>query len=313
MSTDDKPSKKRKYREAFSETPGAFSSLEGQGNVVDVGDSGHFLTLLEERGQKVTVLMGYSPGVEACRQMHGYVNHLASKFPDVIFIMGDMTKLEDIAETQKMDLMPSFIIYKDNKPQEKIEGAFPEKLKSSLCKVTERDPKELEDETIPKGSEDLIHYINMKKSECRNSSDDTPFEEFVSRKGPLESDCDEQLLISYGFNQDIVLHGFQIKGPESEGPSKIKIFVNQLTSMDFDDAESVICAQEIGMDKNELKGETFMKLDRTKFNKVTNVTFFIYGNQDGKDVTRIDRLTLIGEAVDKKKGVAGHTTTIITL
>lgn len=49
---------------------------------------------------------------------------------------------------------------------------------------------------------DLATFIMKGQCECLNESDDHPFEHSLSAQGGyLQSDCDEQLIISVTFNQ----------------------------------------------------------------------------------------------------------------
>jgi len=55
----------------------------------------------------------------------------------------------------------------------------------------------------PGGVGDIFPYIELKSCECLNESDATPFRSFIEKKSKLVSDCDEQLIMVYGFNQNV--------------------------------------------------------------------------------------------------------------
>jgi hypothetical protein len=55
----------------------------------------------------------------------------------------------------------------------------------------------------PGGIGDIFPYIELKGCECLNESDATPFRAFIEKKSKLVSDCDEQLILVYGFNQNV--------------------------------------------------------------------------------------------------------------
>lgn len=60
----------------------------------------------------------------------------------------------------------------------------------------------------------------MKGSECLNDSDDHPLSHALNSIGEeefLESDCDEQLIISVAFSQPIKLHSLQITATDDGG------------------------------------------------------------------------------------------------
>lgn len=63
-----------------------------------------------------------------------------------------------------------------------------------------------------------MSLISAKESECLNNSDDHPLSHAFSGdpdgKQYLESDCDEQLIISVAFSQPVKLHSLQITAPQ---------------------------------------------------------------------------------------------------
>lgn len=82
--------------------------------------------------------------------------------------------------------------------------------------------------------------------ECLNESDDHCLAHGLSsEKGYLESDCDEQLIISITFTQAVKVHSLKIKAPSDKGPKTLKLFINQPRTMDFDMADSNICVQDL--------------------------------------------------------------------
>lgn len=82
--------------------------------------------------------------------------------------------------------------------------------------------------------------------ECLNESDDHTFEHcLTSEGGYLESDCDEQLIMSFTFRQAVKVHSLKIKAPTDKGPKNIKIFINQPRTIDFDMAVSNTSIQDL--------------------------------------------------------------------
>ena len=54
-----------------------------------------------------------------------------------------------------------------------------------------------------------------------------------------------QLILYLSFNQAVKLHSMRIKGPASNGPKTLKLFINQPHTIDFDTAESANPVQEL--------------------------------------------------------------------
>ncbi len=56
--------------------------------------------------------------------------------------------------------------------------------------------------------------ISKSGCECLNESDDHPLDHALTAKGGfLESDCDEQLIISIAFSQAVKLHSLKLHAP----------------------------------------------------------------------------------------------------
>ena len=93
---------------------------------------------------------------------------------------------------------------------------------------------------------DLDTLLDKSLCECLNQADDHPYEHCLSKEGGfLESDCDEQLIISLAFNQAVKVHSIKVKAPSDKGPKTIRIFMNQPNTLDFDKADSMIATQDL--------------------------------------------------------------------
>lgn len=93
---------------------------------------------------------------------------------------------------------------------------------------------------------DINVFIMKNQCECLNEADDHPMAHaLVSNGGFLQSDCDEQLILSITFNQVVKIHSIKFKAPEKLGPKNIKLFINQPRTIDFDMAESMQSVQDL--------------------------------------------------------------------
>lgn len=158
---------------------------------------------------------------------------------------------------------------------------------------------------------ELGSFISKNECECLNESDDHPMTHCLkSGGGYLQSDCDEQLIISITFNQAMKIHSLKIKSPEQLGPKTIKIFTNQPRTIDFDMADSCTSVQDLNIDPKDLVDGTPINLRFVKFQNVSNIQIFVKDNQSGGDKTQIDFLGFIGAPIattkmDDFKRVAG--------
>ncbi|CAI9553436.1 unnamed protein product, partial [Staurois parvus] len=152
---------------------------------------------------------------------------------------------------------------------------------------------------FPKGYMDLMPFVNKAGCECLNESDDNEFENCL-KKDPtyLESDCDEQLLITVAFNQPVKLYSMKLQGPDNgQGPKYVKIFTNLPRSMDFDEAMRSEPTQALELTADDIKEDSIIQLRYVKFQNVNSVTLFVQSNQGDEETTRITYFTFIGTPV----------------
>jgi hypothetical protein len=112
----------------------------------------------------------------------------------------------------------------------------------------------------------------------------------------LESDADEQLLMGISFLQSVKLFALRFKTAESSldsAPKTIKIFSDTL-SLGFDEAASQPASQEFTLTKDQASGKELVMLRFVKFQKINAISIFVVDNQEGGDVTRLDRLDIYG-------------------
>lgn len=120
----------------------------------------------------------------------------------------------------------------------------------------------------------------------------------------LQSDSDEQLLLTVQLRQQYKLHSIKVAGPDDgSAPATIKVFINR-ENMDFSDAEDLPPTQTL-----QLTGASAtLPLQLTKFLSVHSLTVFCENNQGDTESTALTRLELIGVPVattnmnDLKKG-----------
>lgn len=131
-----------------------------------------------------------------------------------------------------------------------------------------------------------------------NEADDHPYGHCLQDGvgGYLESDCDEQIILSLAFNQAVKIHSLKLKAPCDKGPKNIRIFMNQPNTLDFDSAGSMIATQDITLTPGQLDGSP-ITLKFVKFQNVQNLQIFIKDNQSGDEVTQIDYLGIIGTPI----------------
>lgn len=212
---------------------------------------------------------------------------------------------------QGVSAMPTFIFYRNKSKIDKIQGADIQGLETKIKQHYGESGGSAEDgEDYGQGLMDLSTMIMKNQCECLNESDDHTLEQALS-SGPgfLASDVDEQLIINLAFNQGVKIHSLKMKAPSKHGPKKIKLFINQPVTLDFDSATGTAAVQELEITPKDLEGN-LINLRFVKFQNVQTLTFFIVDNQSGDEKTIIESLQVIGAPIittkmDEFKRIAG--------
>lgn len=202
--------------------------------------------------------------------------------------------------------MPTFVFFRARTRLARMQGANAVGLEAKIQELAgaggnDQSSSEEGGSGQPYGPHvELTTFINKSGCECLNESDDHPLAHCLdaSKQTYLESDCDEQLIITLAFSQPIKLHSIKISAPDEYGPKTMKLFLNQPSSLDFDKAESSEPVQLIELKSEDLLDDAKpVQLKYVKFQNVNSLTMFIKDNQTGKDTTRITKFLLIGSPV----------------
>lgn len=193
-----------------------------------------------------------------------------------------------------------FFCFRSQSKIDRLQGANVESLEAKIRQHIGSGEDD-SGEDFGQGLMDLNVFIEKNQCECLNEADDHPLvHSFTSAGGFLQSDCDEQLIMSVSFNQAVKIHSLKFKAPEKLGPKTLKIFINQPRTIDFDMAESFTAVQDLVLDPKDLAG-TPVNLRYVKFQNVQNIQIFIKDNQSGGDVTQLDYIGFIGSPIATTK------------
>ncbi|PRP81988.1 putative nnucleoredoxin [Planoprotostelium fungivorum] len=118
----------------------------------------------------------------------------------------------------------------------------------------------------------------------------------------LESDSDEQLLLTLHFMAESKLQAIHFTAPtDGRAPAKINLFLNT-PNMDFSNAEREKPTQVIELKSSDYVeeegkegyGQAKVPLQFVKFQKVNSLTFFIVSNVSGGEVTALNGIHCYG-------------------
>uniref|UniRef100_A0A6A7FZ50 Thioredoxin-like protein 1 n=2 Tax=Hirondellea gigas TaxID=1518452 RepID=A0A6A7FZ50_9CRUS len=260
-------------------------------------DDSQFTEEMNNAGGKLVVANFTSARCPPCQRIAPVFSGLGGKFPGALFLQVDIQQCPSAAQQNSVSATPTFIFYRNKTKLDSLAGGDPEALEARVRKhYTDADQTDTPDCGVP-GHIDLLPMMNKSGCECLNQSSEHNFKHALfSGSNPaiyLESDADEQLMLSVEFTQLVKLHSFRIKAPADIGPKTVRLFINQPYAMDFDSAMNNIAAQEITLTGKDLKG-ALIKLKFVKFQNVQNLTLFVQDNQNGDEVTRVNYIQIIG-------------------
>lgn len=268
------------------------------GIVKEVKDQSAFESELENAGAKLVVVDFHATWCGPCKRIAPVVGSLAKTYINkVVFLKVDVDSNKETAEKYSIQSMPTFIFIRSKVKVDEMKGADPvvlqEKIKHHAGSSGESSHGG--DEEV-KGYTDLKPFFLSSGCNCLNESDDhTHANIFADNDTYLESDCDEQLILTISFSQAVKIHSMKINAPnDGKGPKIVKLFVNQPSSVDFDQAERMEGIQKIDLTEEDIDGNKIIPLRYVKFQNVTNLVIFIANNQGGEETTVLKYLKLIG-------------------
>ncbi|KAF4525476.1 hypothetical protein B566_EDAN004888 [Ephemera danica] len=234
-----------------------------------IADDSQFQTELSAAGVKLVVVDFTATWCGPCQRIAPVFESLSRKYPRAVFLKVDVDECQEVAAAQGVTSMPTFIFFRNKVKLDRMSGADPTALEAKIQQYYGSDDTESEESGVA-GHMDLSTFIMKKECECMNESDDHPFQHcLTSEGGYLESDTDEQLIISITFSQAVKVHSIKVKGPQDKGPKTIKLFINQPRTIDFDMADSY----------------------------QPNIQLFVKDNQGGTETTQIDHLAILGSPI----------------
>ncbi|XP_070148882.1 thioredoxin-like protein 1 [Polyergus mexicanus] len=271
------------------------------GAVRIINDDRHFHGELASAGQKLVVVDFTASWCGPCQRIAPVFEQLSLKYPKAVFLKVDVDKCADTASVQDVRAMPTFIFYRKRAKLGQCQGADPVGLESKIQQFYSSGDSDDTDDTAAdslSGHMDLSSFIMKQQCECLNESDYHSLSQCLnSDNGYLQSDEDEQLIMSLAFSQPVKVHSLKIKAPAENGPKNIKLFINQPRTIDFEMASSNTSVQDLTLSAKDIEEGNPIPLRYVKFQNVQNFQIFVVDNQNGSETTRIDQLVIIGSPI----------------
>ncbi|XP_060857643.1 thioredoxin-like protein 1 [Metopolophium dirhodum] len=261
--------------------------------VKEIVNDSQFRDILNLNVSKLVVVDFYATWCGPCRRVAPKYEKLSNRFNRAVFLEVDVDKCQDTTTSEGVSAMPTFILYRNKLQVAKIRGADMIAVESEIIQLYETcNVDAVEDCGVP-CQRDLSSFIMKTQCEALNDSDDHPLPGLFEKNGYIESDCDQQLILSLTFKQPVKVHSIKVKAPKNNGPKSLKLFINQPNTIDFDSATHNLAAQELDLKPDELDGK-IVNLKYVTFQNIYNLQIFVVNNQTEEEVTRIDSLDIIG-------------------
>jgi len=260
-----------------------------------------FKSELTAAGDKLVVVDFNASWCGPCKQIAPEYAKLSNSLTNIVFLSVDVDVCKETAEEYGIEAMPTFVFIKSSATVGTVRGADPQKLLAELMKhggaASGGGAGTGEEEEVP-GHGDLKQFIVAAGCNCLNENDDnnnTHKNAFEDNPSVLESDCDEQLMLTITFNQPVKVHSMKIRAPsDGTAPKTIKLFANQPNQVDFDGGERMEAVQKFVLQPEDVTGEKLIPLRFVKFQNVTNLVMFVVDNQGGDEVTKMEYIKLFG-------------------
>ncbi len=254
---------------------------------------------LRMAGPKLVVVKWTAAWCGPCKAIAPFVADLSEKHRNVVFLHVDVDENKGLAQGAGVRSMPTFHFIKRKQKIDEFSGADASKLEAKV-KQHETAP-DTSGIAYPSGMSDLGEFVDKSQMQCLNQSDDHKMANaFASGKEYLESDVDEQLLITLAFNRAVKVHSLIVAAPEhaSQAPKTIKLFANK-PHMGFDDATSLAPTQVLELTPEQVGEKApLVPLKFVKFQNVNTLTIFIEDNQGDEETTVVQSLKVVGAPRD---------------
>ncbi|XP_077562796.1 thioredoxin-like [Haemaphysalis longicornis] len=266
--------------------------------VKQVTDDARFQAELSNAGASLVIVDFTASWCGPCQRMAPVFDSLSNKYTQAVFLKVDFDQCQDIAAAHGVTAVPTFIFFRAKAKLATLRGADPASLEAKIQELVGQEPEGASSEKV-QGHVDMSVFFDRSAQECLNESDDHPLAGcLTSGDGFLESDCDEQLIISLGFTQPVKLHSIKFQAPSGQGPKTVKLFINQPRTLGFDQAVGMEPVQTLTLTGKDLDEGAVVPLRFVKFQNVQNLQIFVKDNQANTETTRINYLVIYGSPIN---------------
>lgn len=145
-----------------------------------------------------------------CRRVAPLYDELSNKYDRAVFLKVDVDKCQETAASQGVSAMPTFILYRNKVKVSKIQGADIVAVETKIKQLYDTACAAAGEDCGVQGQMDLNSFIMKNQCEALNDSDEHPLSALIENRGYIESDCDQQLILSLTFTQSVKVHSIKV-------------------------------------------------------------------------------------------------------
>ncbi|KIN04030.1 hypothetical protein OIDMADRAFT_118426 [Oidiodendron maius Zn] len=307
---------------------------------VKINSPSHFNDVL--KSSRIVVTDFYADWCEPCKAIAPVYEKLSmslSRANHITFTKVDTDAQGEIASKYQITTLPTFVIFKQGKPIEKV-GPDPRKLQEIVKKLSaEADgasgsgfggsssDSSWRGAELPKGYDDVTDQLEVKGLDLLNADSDfggvrvlfdsskpSGLQKDKSPEGQakdwVESDTDEQLMLFLPFQSMLKVFSFQItslpSASENDAPMRpktIRLYSNRPHILGFEEADDIEPTQSITISAKDWDstGTATINTRFVKFQSVSTLVMYFVEGDGEEDKVRVDRIRIIGEAGAKRE------------
>ncbi|KAF6828658.1 thioredoxin [Colletotrichum musicola] len=311
-------------------------------STIQIKSPAEFQKLLSS--SRIVVADFYADWCGPCKVIAPLYEQLSSSLSrkDVVtFVKIDVEAHKEIASAYNVTSLPTFMVFREGKTLDKVQGADPRKLQEVVKKLV----KEVEGgaasgsgegsgsssggswrgAALPRGYSDITDQVESRGCELLNADEDFgPVRVLFDSSKPsalakkegakdwVESGADDQLLLFMPFQSMLKLHTLQLTSlppaadDDDEAPMRpgtIHLYTNKPHNLDFSEADDTPPTQVITLTEKDWNadGTANIGLRFVKFQNINSLIIYVTKGDGDGEKVRLDRVRLIGESGEKRE------------
>ncbi|KAJ0167224.1 Thioredoxin-like protein 1 [Colletotrichum tanaceti] len=283
-------------------------------STVHIKSPTEFQTLLSS--SRIVVADFYADWCGPCKAIAPLYEQLSSSLSRknaVTFVKIDIEAHKEIAAAYNVTSLPTFMIFREGKTIEKVQGADPRKLQEVVKKLAKEVSEsgsssgEASDNSsggswrgagLPRGYGDITDQVEARGCELLNADED-----FGPVRVLFDASKPSALAKKEGVKDWLTSLPPADHDEAPMRPGTIHLYTNKPHNLDFSEADDTPPTQAIELTEKDWNadGTANIGLRFVKFQNINSLVIYVTkGDGDGEKV-RLDRVRLIGESGEKRE------------